>query len=226
MKIYAHRGYNYQENTIKSFENSFNKFDGVEFDVRLTKDNIPIVIHDYNLIRTHHSEKIIHLSNYHDLKKYKIPLLINILKIIQKNKKYCLIDIKVKENSKFILDYINNQVNNKIIDSDRFYCIVYTDNIPFFSNVKVLRAYNLQIPNNLNTKFSGVSIKFNGLKNNIYSINKFLDQNQILNNHFHLNLYLINSSKEQNKNISNYLIYLKSNYHKIISFTSDKLIHF
>lgn len=223
MKLYAHRGYKYKENTLKSFENSFNLFDGFEFDVRLTKDNIPIVIHDYNLVRTHNSETIIHLSNYDYLRKYKLPLLIDVLKLVEKNKKYCIIDIKVKENSKLILRFLYNLVNNKIIDYDRFYCIVYTDNIHFFPNIKVLRVYNVEIPDNINMKFNGIALKYNGLKNNINSIKKFLNKNKKLNNHFHLNLYILESHKEKNLNFNDFLFYLKDNYNNI-SFTFDKLI--
>ena len=53
MIIYSHRGYKKKENTIESFINSFSNFDGIEMDVRLTKDNIPVIIHDRNLLRTH-----------------------------------------------------------------------------------------------------------------------------------------------------------------------------
>ena len=69
MISYAHRGYKKKENTIESFINSFPYFDGIEFDVRLTKDKIPVVIHDYSLLRTHGINKIIHLSYYNDIKK-------------------------------------------------------------------------------------------------------------------------------------------------------------
>ena len=52
MLTYAHRGFGFNENSIQSFVNAFKYFDGIEFDVRLTRDNIPVVIHDYNLLRT------------------------------------------------------------------------------------------------------------------------------------------------------------------------------
>jgi len=43
---------NIKENTIKAFDNAFkNGYQGIEFDVRLTKDKIPVVLHDSFLSR-------------------------------------------------------------------------------------------------------------------------------------------------------------------------------
>ena len=49
--LISHRGFSakFPENTLLAFRKS-NKF--IEFDVRKTKDNIPIVIHDNTLDRT------------------------------------------------------------------------------------------------------------------------------------------------------------------------------
>lgn len=50
----AHRGYSseYKENTKEAIENSIGKFDGVEIDIRLTKDKEFILMHDPDLDRT------------------------------------------------------------------------------------------------------------------------------------------------------------------------------
>jgi len=53
-KILAHRGfsYRYPENTMLAFEKAIETgCDGVEFDVQLTRDNVPVIIHDEDLIR-------------------------------------------------------------------------------------------------------------------------------------------------------------------------------
>ncbi|MGF9964383.1 glycerophosphodiester phosphodiesterase [Bacillus rhizoplanae] len=55
MKIYAHRGVAslYPENTMVAFEEAVRMgYDGIELDVQLTKDNVPVVIHDETLERT------------------------------------------------------------------------------------------------------------------------------------------------------------------------------
>ena len=93
--IIAHRGFSEisPENTIPSFDLALkNGFISIEFDVQLTKDNIPVVIHDENTKRTTGFEKFINETKLSDLEKlqaknnfkfekndYKIPVLSQIL---------------------------------------------------------------------------------------------------------------------------------------------------
>ncbi len=56
MEIYGHRGASgvVLENTVASIKKAIElKVDGIEFDVRATKDSKPVVIHDDTLERTH-----------------------------------------------------------------------------------------------------------------------------------------------------------------------------
>ena len=49
VKIFGHRGFSaaYPENTMLAFEEALAAgCDGVEFDVQLTRDNVPVIIHD------------------------------------------------------------------------------------------------------------------------------------------------------------------------------------
>ncbi len=53
--IIAHRGYSVSapENTLAAFQMAIDaKADGVEFDVQLAKDGVPVVVHDFDLRRT------------------------------------------------------------------------------------------------------------------------------------------------------------------------------
>ena len=55
MKLISHRGFSSRapENTIASFEESINNnFKIIEFDVQLSKDNVPVIFHDTHLERT------------------------------------------------------------------------------------------------------------------------------------------------------------------------------
>ena len=55
VKIFGHRGFSaaYPENTMLAFEQALDAgCDGVEFDVQLTRDNVPVIIHDETLLRT------------------------------------------------------------------------------------------------------------------------------------------------------------------------------
>lgn len=58
--IIAHRGAsgNFPENTLAAFRAARESgADGIEFDVRLSKDGVPVVIHDADLLRTAANEK-------------------------------------------------------------------------------------------------------------------------------------------------------------------------
>ena len=92
--IISHRGnnnHNYEENTIDAILDVLSKeyIDGVEFDIRITKDNKFVLSHNpvvYNLgLITHNYLK--------DIKKYNISELEEVLKKI-KTDKIILIDIK------------------------------------------------------------------------------------------------------------------------------------
>ena len=64
--LIAHRGYRAiaPENTIYAFSLALGKFDMFEFDVRFTKDNIPIVFHDDNLLRCTNAKDIYNKDSY------------------------------------------------------------------------------------------------------------------------------------------------------------------
>ena len=217
MLTYAHRGFGFKENSIQSFLNAFKYFDGIEFDVRLTKDNIPVVIHDYNLLRTHKIDIIIHLHTYEQLSKYHLPTLDQVLKLVSENHKKCLIDIKASSNSQFIIDYLKKLVDDKKYSSKMFKCIVYTDNLVFYPNIKVLRAYRLLIPEVINPNFEGISVQF---KDNNYSVNTI---NKFLGNYsqHHLNIYLQHLKTSSGKK---YLADIEKKYKSRISLTSDHKI--
>ena len=53
--VYGHRGFSgvYPENTMLAFEKAYEAgADGIEFDVQLTKDGVPVIMHDENAVRT------------------------------------------------------------------------------------------------------------------------------------------------------------------------------
>lgn len=80
MQIIAHRGASHEapENTIKAFDRAYHlQADFIELDVHLSKDNIPIVIHDlkYVLEKEKHLDSLLAM-----LKGEKIPTLEEILK--------------------------------------------------------------------------------------------------------------------------------------------------
>ena len=88
----AHRGYSefYKDNTIEAFIKAiYHKFDMIELDIQLTKDNKIIIYHDTFIKNTNNSYFIIDLT-YEEIKSInnKIPLLIDLFDILIKNKNY------------------------------------------------------------------------------------------------------------------------------------------
>ncbi|WP_327084777.1 glycerophosphodiester phosphodiesterase [Thalassobacillus devorans] len=70
--IYAHRGASKlaPENTMPAFELAYHAgADGIETDVQLTKDGIPILIHDENVRRTTNGTGFVQDYTYKELKK-------------------------------------------------------------------------------------------------------------------------------------------------------------
>ena len=75
--LIAHRGFSERspENTIQSFDLALKEgFNNFEFDVQLTKDKIPVVIHDSDLIRTTGIKGIISEKNYSEIKSLMLKI--------------------------------------------------------------------------------------------------------------------------------------------------------
>jgi len=110
MKIFAHRGAagTYPENTMVSFyEANRSGADGIELDVQLSKDGIPVVIHDETLNRTTNGSGFVKDQTMVEMKKlnagYKfgnhgkvtpIPTLQEVLEWVQHTDLYCNIELK------------------------------------------------------------------------------------------------------------------------------------
>ena len=107
MHLIAHRGLtnnNICENTLKAFKNALNNnYDGIELDLRKTKDNIIVVLHDKYINRTSNGVGNINKITYKEVLKYnfgtktnksKIPTLKEVIKNISNTN----IFIELKEN--------------------------------------------------------------------------------------------------------------------------------
>ena len=99
-----HRGIvnkNYKENCLESFIESFKRKFGIETDIHTTKDNEFVCFHDFTLRRIFKINKSIKNINYKDLKKFKIPLLNEVLEL-SNNKFPIFIEIKPLLNKKLL----------------------------------------------------------------------------------------------------------------------------
>ncbi len=75
--LYAHRGLHNNhsdapENSLKAFQLAVHNHYGIELDVQLTKDKVPVIIHDYNLKRACGVDRKVSEFTYEELKQYRL----------------------------------------------------------------------------------------------------------------------------------------------------------
>lgn len=128
-KNIAHRGAsgNYPENTMLAFEKAVEiGCDGIETDIQLTKDNIPVICHDELVDRTTNGEGLLREYNYKELMKLdagikksmnfsglKIPTLEELLDFVRDKNLYINLELK---NSIIEYEGIEEMVINKIYE--------------------------------------------------------------------------------------------------------------
>ena len=118
-KIIAHRGVtrNDQENTLPAYHQAFSEgADGLEIDVRLSKDEKPIIFHDEDTSRLFKKNLEIKNTTFFELKalgnnENRIPLLDEVLDFLPQNKE-CFIEIKSDANTVPFLDKLRIEKKN------------------------------------------------------------------------------------------------------------------
>lgn len=92
--IFGHRGYpkKFPENSLAGFRYAVQQeIDGLEFDVHLTKDQVPIVMHDEKIDRTSNGHGQINQLTLNEIRQYhlsngeKIPTLSEFLHVVAEN---------------------------------------------------------------------------------------------------------------------------------------------
>ena len=75
--------------------------DILEFDIRLTKDNVMVLVHDFHTLRTHHKASIIYRTTYEDLLKLSsnVPKITRIEDVLDKYFGVVLLNIELKSRS-------------------------------------------------------------------------------------------------------------------------------
>ena len=152
-KLIGHRGVKNlkPENTLESIKTAFDLgLKCVEIDVKVSKDNIPLLLHDDTLDRTTNGSGLVcdftfDQINYLDAGYYfynsktniKVPSLRNVLDFIKRKKKYLNIELKPNKNYeelnvKNILKEINRISYDKIYFSsfDLASCIILKETSP------------------------------------------------------------------------------------------------
>jgi glycerophosphoryl diester phosphodiesterase len=95
--IIGHRGASAvaPENTITAFMSAILAgADGIEFDVRLSRDSVPVVIHDDTLYRTHGLRRRVAESTGHELDELGVPSLRELFELMAQNELIMCLEIK------------------------------------------------------------------------------------------------------------------------------------
>ncbi|MFX4303090.1 glycerophosphodiester phosphodiesterase [Alicyclobacillus tolerans] len=111
-QIWAHRGYSlkYPENTMLAFEQaSIHGADGIELDVHLSGDGVPVIIHDNRLERTTNGRGWVEEKSSHELRQLdagswkgaefsdcRIPTLEEVLDWVVKRVPYMTVNLELK----------------------------------------------------------------------------------------------------------------------------------
>lgn len=142
MKIIAHRGYSakFPENTMAAFQAAVDVgTDMIEFDVLLSKDRIPVIVHDETLDRTTNGKGKVAQFTLSELKKLDagkgetIPTLEEVLSTIQKTPLH--IEIKTEA----VGDQIPGGVEELVLELVDRFNIGSTCVISSFSNIPLFR---------------------------------------------------------------------------------------
>ena len=95
--IIGHRGASAvaPENTIPAFEAAIDAgADGIEFDVRLSRDGVPVIIHDDTLQRTHGLRKRVADLTVEELRSVGVPSLRDLFELMSQNELILCLEIK------------------------------------------------------------------------------------------------------------------------------------
>lgn len=158
MKIIAHRGNDNinKENTSKAILNSIKKYyvDGVEFDIRITKDKRFVINHD-----PLYKNNIIEFTKSKKLVKQGIDTLEDILNLID-NKKIIMIEVKIERNVIKVAKYLNRVLRRYNLN---YYICSFNYNFIRYFNKKYNYKCGLIIGKNINKNHIINSFEFNSL---------------------------------------------------------------
>ena len=136
--LFAHRGVHNNidipENSIKAFKQALKNNLNIELDIQLTKDNILVVFHDFNLKRMADIDKNLNELTYSEIKKIRllktnetIPTLKEVLNIVNGK---VILDIEIKDTKK--IDIV---------------CKKLVDELTSYKGIFIIKSFNPKIVN-------------------------------------------------------------------------------
>ena len=188
-KIIAHRGVtrNDQENTLPAYHQAFSEgADGLEIDVRLSKDKKPIIFQDEETSRLFKKSLEVKNTTFFELEalgnnENRIPLLDEVLDFLPQNKE-CFIEIKSDANTVPFLDKLKIEKKNiTFLSFDKNVVLALKKRFPnklVFQSFHMLQIERYGIKKILefykNGNSDGLSIDIRGLSNK--TIDKILEK--------------------------------------------------
>lgn len=130
--IWGHRGYpaKFPENSMAGFQYVLDQhIDGIEFDVHLTKDNIPVIIHDESINRTTDGKGDVKKYTLAELRQFKlangepIPTLDEFLSLVENKDVFLNLELKT---DKFVYPHIEQIVLTKVNQYHLVHPMVYS----------------------------------------------------------------------------------------------------
>lgn len=191
----AHRGYSgkFDENTMLAFKKAIEyNADGIETDIQLSKDGIPIIIHDETLDRTTNGHGFVKDYTLDELKVFRTKSVpsVQALKSIalQELEDICskarkieveISDLKIGKYTRNEVEYFKNKTGEEIP--------TLREVLELFANSN-LKLLNLELKNNV--------IEYNGLEKKVLDmINEFNLENRVIISSFnHTSLVKIRKS--------------------------------
>ncbi|QKY69259.1 glycerophosphodiester phosphodiesterase [Lentibacillus sp. CBA3610] len=206
--IFAHRGASKYapENTMAAFNLAYQQgAGGIETDVHLTKDHIPVLMHDENVKRTTNSTGYINDYTFDQLKQLdagswfspefagaRIVSLEELIKWIHDKPLYLNIELK---NNK--IDY--NHLEHIVYDRLSYYHLLHRTILSTFNPTSVKRLKHL----NRNV---GVALLTSRRHKNIVPAAKDLGANAIHIQYRHLNQLLVDKCHQENMTVRAYTV--------------------
>lgn len=143
--IFGHRGYpaKFPENSLNGFQYAIDHHaDGLEFDVHLTKDNVPVIMHDEKINRTTNGHGRIHDYTYGQLQVFHlsngetVPKLKDLLSLAANQPIYLNLEFKTNK-----IHYPN--IERIVLDMVHQYHLVYPVIYSSFSLQTLKDAYKV-----------------------------------------------------------------------------------
>jgi glycerophosphoryl diester phosphodiesterase len=205
MIIYGHRGneINYTENTMDAIKNS--KYEGIEIDVRLTKDKVIVLHHDDSYKRIYDFNYKVNELKYNLAKFFceSLTTINNVFNYIKDKNKKLIIDIKEEKEKyiKYIIEEIYLICCDINYNFDDIIFLSWMDDIEKpYSNVNLFYAHDGDYLDFNEIYYfkkvicvNGICLEYTGTEKNLETINNIKKNNLFVNIYTSISINNINN---------------------------------